>query len=59
MGAFDSRTQSVCGGRAHLRRWEPQGVATRFADANVVLPPIVADNMMYILDDSGRITAFR
>ena len=25
----------------------------------VSLPPVVANNTMYILDDSGRITAFR
>jgi outer membrane protein assembly factor BamB len=27
--------------------------------AGVSLSPIVANNMLYILDDSGRITAFR
>ncbi|WP_234990055.1 outer membrane protein assembly factor BamB family protein [Altererythrobacter xiamenensis] len=38
-----------------------EGSAQQYVDLDqpVSLPPIVADNMMYILDDSGRITAFR
>lgn len=38
-----------------------EGSAQQYADLDqpVSLPPIVADNMLYILDDSGRITAFR
>ncbi|MEP2234464.1 MAG: PQQ-binding-like beta-propeller repeat protein [Alteripontixanthobacter sp.] len=37
------------------------GTATPFTDLGepVSLPPIVANNMLYILDDSGRISAFR
>ena len=37
------------------------GTATEVADlkADVSLPPIVANNILYILDDSGRISAFR
>ena len=31
----------------------------RELDASISLPPIVANNTLYILDDSGRITAFR
>lgn len=38
-----------------------EGSAQQYVDLDqpVSLPPIVADNMLYILDDSGRITAFR
>lgn len=38
-----------------------EGSAFQYADLKqpVSLPPIVADNMLYILDDSGRITAYR
>ena len=38
-----------------------EGSTSLFADLNqpVSLPPIVADNMLYILDDSGRISAWR
>ena len=38
-----------------------EGSATQYADLDqpVSLPPIVADNMLYILDDSGRIHAYR
>ncbi len=37
------------------------GAATLMADVKnpVSVPPIVANNMLYVLDDSGRITAFR
>src|SRR5690606_15817484 len=37
------------------------GGATEYGDIGspVSLPPVVADRVMYILDDSGRITAFR
>jgi hypothetical protein len=28
-------------------------------DEKVSLPPIVADNTLYVLDDGGTITAFR
>ncbi len=37
------------------------GAATEYGDIGspVSLPPVVADRVMYILDDSGRITAFR
>ena len=37
------------------------GTATEVADlkAELSLPPIVANNTLYILDDSGRISAFR
>ena len=37
------------------------GVATPFAELNdpVSLPPVVANNTLYILDDGGRITAWR
>jgi outer membrane protein assembly factor BamB len=28
-------------------------------DQPISLPPIVANNMLYVLDDSGRISAFR
>ena len=37
------------------------GTATEYADIGspVSLPPIIANRVMYILDDSGRITAFR
>ena len=27
--------------------------------SSISLPPIVANNTLYILDDSGRLTAFR
>ena len=38
-----------------------EGSANQHVDLNqpVSLPPVVADNMLYILDDSGRIHAFR
>ncbi len=38
-----------------------EGSATTLFDvgADVSLPPIVANNMLYILDDGGRISAFR
>lgn len=38
-----------------------EGSAQLYADLDqpISLPPIVADSMMYILDDSGRITAYR
>lgn len=38
-----------------------EGTASQVADlkADVSLAPIVANNVMYILDDSGRISAFR
>jgi outer membrane protein assembly factor BamB len=38
-----------------------EGSAQQYADLDnpVSLPPIVADGMLYVLDDSGRITAFR
>lgn len=38
-----------------------EGSAAQHVDLNqpVSLPPIVADNMLYILDDSGRISAYR
>lgn len=38
-----------------------EGSAQQYADIDepVSLPPIVADNTLYILDDSGRISAFR
>ena len=38
-----------------------EGSAQQYVDLDepVSLPPVVADNMLYILDDSGRITAFR
>lgn len=38
-----------------------EGSAEQYADLkqSISLPPIVADNMLYILDDSGRITAYR
>lgn len=38
-----------------------EGSAAQHADLDqpVSLPPIVADNMLYILDDSGRISAYR
>lgn len=38
-----------------------EGTATQVADlkADVSLAPIVANNILYILDDSGRISAFR
>lgn len=38
-----------------------EGSAQQYADLDepVSLPPIVADNMLYILDDSGRIHAYR
>ena len=37
------------------------GTVAEFADLNnpVSLPPIVANRTLYILDDSGRITAWR
>ena len=37
------------------------GTATQYTDlkASVSLGPVVANNMLYVLDDSGRITAFR
>ena len=37
------------------------GAATQFTRLNngVSLPPVVVNNTMYILDDSGRITAWR
>ena len=37
------------------------GTATEVADlkSDVSLPPIVANNTLYVLDDSGRISAFR
>lgn len=38
-----------------------EGSAQQYYDVNqpVSLAPVVADNMLYVLDDSGRITAFR
>ncbi len=38
-----------------------EGSASLFTqlDAGVSLPPVVANNTMYILDDSGRLSAFR
>ena len=38
-----------------------EGSAQQYADLDsaVSLPPIVADNMLYILDDSGKIHAYR
>ncbi|WP_407692155.1 outer membrane protein assembly factor BamB family protein [Qipengyuania gaetbuli] len=38
-----------------------EGSATLFTelDADISLPPIVANNTLYVLDDSGTITAFR
>ena len=38
-----------------------EGSAAQYSDLDqpVSLPPIVADNMLYLLDDSGRITAYR
>ena len=38
-----------------------EGTATLFTklDAPISLAPIVADNMLYVLDDSGKINAFR
>lgn len=38
-----------------------EGSATLFRDLEepISLPPIVANNTLYVLDDSGRITAFR
>lgn len=38
-----------------------EGSAAQYADLDqpISLPPIVADNMLYILDDSGRISAYR
>ena len=38
-----------------------EGSASLFTDLDepVSLAPIVANNTLYILDDSGRITAFR
>lgn len=38
-----------------------EGSAQQYADLDnpVSLPPIVADGMLYVLDDSGRISAFR
>ena len=38
-----------------------EGSAQQYADLKqpVSLPPIVADDMLYVLDDSGRITAYR
>ena len=38
-----------------------EGSASSHADLDqpISLPPIVADNMLYILDDSGRISAYR
>jgi len=38
-----------------------EGSANQYVDLNqpVSLPPVVADNMLYILDDSGRIHAYR
>ena len=38
-----------------------EGSASLFVDLDqpVSLPPVVADNMLYILDDSGRIHAYR
>lgn len=38
-----------------------EGSAQLFADLDqpISLAPVVADNMLYILDDSGRITAYR
>ena len=37
------------------------GQAAPFTELNnsVSLPPVVANNMLYILDDNGRITAWR
>ena len=37
------------------------GATAEFADLNnpVSVPPIVANRTLYILDDSGRITAWR
>jgi len=37
------------------------GVTAEFADLNnpVSVPPIVANRTLYILDDSGKITAWR
>jgi outer membrane protein assembly factor BamB len=37
------------------------GVATPFTELDdaVSLPPLVANNTLYILDDGGRITAWR
>ncbi|PHS55650.1 MAG: hypothetical protein COB00_20795 [Alcanivorax sp.] len=38
-----------------------EGSATLFRELEqpISLPPIVANNTLYVLDDSGRITAFR
>jgi len=38
-----------------------EGSASQHVDLKqaISLPPIVADNMLYILDDSGRISAYR
>ena len=38
-----------------------EGSASQYVDLgeSVSLPPVVADNMLYILDDSGRIHAYR
>ena len=38
-----------------------EGSAQQYADLKqpVSLPPIVADDMLYVLDDSGRISAYR
>jgi outer membrane protein assembly factor BamB len=38
-----------------------EGSAQQYADLKqpITVPPIVAGNTLYILDDSGRISAFR
>jgi tricorn protease-like protein len=38
-----------------------EGAASLMAElkSSVSVPPIVANNMLYVLDDSGRIHAFR
>jgi len=52
----------VVNSEGQLWRVSPgEGAATLFTDLEqpVSLPPIVANQTLYILDDSGRITAFR
>jgi len=59
----------LAGGRLWLTNTEGEiytvdgvsGASTRFGDvgSKISLAPVVANNTLYVLDDSGRITAFR
>ena len=52
----------IASSRGHVQSVDVMtGVATEFTelDKPVSLPPVVANNTLYILDDGGKITAFR